>query len=170
MLYSKNHRLDVLRYISARCDHAEITWRTPINKPPTAQHNILAYNYLHKYSFDTATDNLLRVVAHAKWGSDEATLLYLFVDPFQTGLWRDRLWLSEKVIPSYAGSDVSVQRQYIFCWPALLRANRYPSNANRYPRLRSSMTMRVASKFAIFTTSTSLLLYHSFFSTILLKP
>ena len=27
------------------------------------------------------------------------------VDPFQTGLWRDRLWLSEKVIPPYAGSD-----------------------------------------------------------------
>jgi len=27
------------------------------------------------------------------------------VDPFQTGLWCDRLWLSEKVIPPYAGSD-----------------------------------------------------------------
>ena len=41
--------------------------------------------------------NLLRVVAHANWGSDEATLLHSVVDPFQTGLRCDRLWLSEKV-------------------------------------------------------------------------
>jgi len=53
--------------------------------------------------------NLLRVVAHAKWGSAEgrgySTSFVSVVDPFQTGLRRDRLWLSEKVIPPYAGSN-----------------------------------------------------------------
>ena len=37
------------------------------------------------------------------WGY--STSFVSVIDPFQTGLWRDSLWLSEKVVPPYAGSD-----------------------------------------------------------------
>jgi len=48
--------------------------------------------------------NVLQVLAHAKWGSDEATLLHLYRSLIRSKL-EYGLWLSEKVIFSYAASD-----------------------------------------------------------------
>ena len=50
--------------------------------------------------------NLLRVVAHAKWGSDEATLLHLYRSLIRSKLdYSTIVYGSARVIPSYAGSD-----------------------------------------------------------------
>ena len=50
--------------------------------------------------------NLLRVVAHAKWGSDEATLLHLYRSLIRSKLdYSTIVYGSARVIPSYAVSD-----------------------------------------------------------------